>query len=172
MIFIALGANLPSDYGGPLQTLCAAINRLEVHDDLEVLKRSNIYKSAPVPLSDQPWYPNAIVSIDTDLKPFTLMAVLQEIEIDFGRKRDTANRNAARTLDLDIITYHDLVIEDQNLQIPHPRMHDRAFVLLPLKDVSSNFVHPASGACIDEMIKGLSGNQDCQKIEGCYDSAT
>ena len=172
MILIALGSNLPSKFGAPLETLQAAIQRIDAHDDIRVFGRSAIYKSAPVPVSDQPWYHNAVIAVDTSLKPFTLLAVLQEIEVEFGRFRVANDRNAPRTLDLDIVAYDDLVIDEAGLSIPHPRMDERAFVLLPLKDVSSDWKHPISEASIGEMIENLPEGQDLHKIEVETDDAT
>lgn len=166
MILIALGANLPSEHGEPLETLLVAMARIDAHDDVCVVARSHVYKSAPVPLSDQPWYHNAVIAVETDLKPFTLLATLQEIEVEFGRERDFSNRNAARTLDLDIIAYGDDVLDEAGLEIPHPRMAERAFVLLPLNDVSPQWEHPVSGLSIGEMIEMLPEGQDLQKIKG------
>ena len=166
MILIALGSNLPSSYGSPLETLEAAIAQIDAHDDLSVLACSAVYKSAPVPVSDQPWYHNSVISVETDLKPFTLLAVLQEIEIMFGRVRDAEERNAARTLDLDIISYDDCVIDEAGLQIPHPRMVERAFVVLPLCDIAPEWEHPVSGLSVAKMVDALPAGQDIQKIEG------
>ena len=150
LILIALGANLPSVYGSPLKTLMAAIECIDSHEEIAVVRRSAIYKSAPVPISDQLWYHNAVIAVETGLKPFTLLAVLQEIEINFGRERAAGERNAARTLDLDI---------------PHPRMSDRGFVLFPLSDVSPEWKHPITGAFISKMIEALPKVQDIHKIE-------
>ena len=165
MILIALGANLPSVYGSPLKTLTAAIECIDSHEEIAVVRRSAIYKSAPVPISDQPWYHNAVIAVETGLKPFTLLAVLQEIEINFGRERAADERNAARTLDLDIVAYHDFIIDEAGLEIPHPRMSDRGFVLFPLSDVSPEWKHPITGAFISKMIEALPKVQDIHKIE-------
>jgi len=165
LILIALGANLPSEYGDPLKTLHAAIVRIDAHEGVHVVARSHVYKSAPVPLSDQPWYHNAVIAVETDLTPLPLLLMLQEIEVDFGRRRDDGDRNAARTLDLDIVAYHDVVMDEAGLEIPHPRMADRAFVLLPIRDVSPRWQHPVSEAFIADMIDGLPDGQDLHKIE-------
>lgn len=166
MILIALGSNLSSEYGSPLQTLEAAIARVDGHENISVVQRSFFYKSAPVPISEQPWYHNAVIAVETGLKPFTLLATLQEIEMQFGRERDGSNRNAARTLDLDIIAYHDVVLDEAGLEIPHPRMGERAFVLMPLYDVAPEWEHPVIGASIEEMLENLPTGQKLHKIEG------
>jgi len=171
LILIALGSNLPSEHGTPLETLETAIARIDAHEDITVKSRSKIYKSAPVPLSDQPWYHNAVILVETGLKPFTLLASLQEIEMQFGRERDLSNRNAARTLDLDVIAYDDLVINEAGLEIPHPRLADRAFVLMPLNGVAPEWKHPVSGASVAEMIEALPVGQELYKIEVKSDDA-
>lgn len=163
MILIALGANLPSRHGDPLESLLAAVARLSEHEDIIVLDRSPVYVSAPVPVSDQPWYHNAVVSIDTPLRPHKLLDVLHDIEADFGRVR--LERNEARALDLDIVSYHNDVLEGDGLIIPHPRMAERAFVVLPLHDIAPDWKHPITGASVVEMIKLLPKGQDIQKIE-------
>lgn len=167
MILVALGSNLPSHYGSPVETLEAAFVQLSQHEAIDVIARSDVYMSAPVPVSDQPWYHNAVIAVETDLKPFTLLAVLQEIEADFGRERalGSEGRNAARTLDLDIIGYHDVVLDEVGLEVPHPRMAGRAFVLYPLCDVAPDWVHPVSGGSVSSMIDGLPDGQDIRKLE-------
>lgn len=154
MILIALGANLPGRHGGPDETLLAARDKLRARG-LTELGFSSIWKTAPVPVSDQPWYRNAVMAVDTDLVVRELMALLQSIESDFGRVRDANNRNAARVLDLDIIAYHDAVIDEEGLTVPHPRMDERAFVLYPLKEVGQGWVHPLLGVSVDELIAAL-----------------
>jgi len=166
LILIALGSNLPSEHGTPLQTLEAAIARIDAHDDISVVSCSPVYKSAPVPISDQPWYHNAVIAVNAELKPFTLLATLQEIEMQFGRERDAGNQNAARTLDLDIVGYHGQVVDEGGLTVPHPRMAERAFVLMPLYDVAPEWIHPVTGASIGEMLEALPEGQALHKIEG------
>ncbi len=163
MILIALGANLPSRYGEPLVTLEKAIECIDAYSDICVTNRSSVYVSAPVPVSDQPWYHNAVIDIEASLSPQDLLGVLQAIEIDFGRIR--GERNAARILDLDILAYHDLILEESGLILPHPRMTERAFVVLPLFDIAPTWKHPATGACIGEMLEFLPSGQDIRKID-------
>src|ERR1700751_2112741 len=102
MIIIALGANLPSPAGGPQQTLEAALKRLEASGG-RVVAQSGWYPTAPVPVSDQPWFVNGVARIETTLAPGGLLALLRQIEQEFGRQRTVPN--AARTLDLDISDY-------------------------------------------------------------------
>ena len=151
MIFIGLGANLPSQYGTPAETLERAKEVFSDYD-MNIIKSSRTYLSAPVPVSDSPWYANAVVSISTPLSSNDLLYRLNDIEAKFGRVR--TYRNAPRVLDLDIIAYeHEVIGEDGDfLCLPHPRMHDRAFVLKPLLELSSNWVHPKTKQSIEQLI--------------------
>lgn len=164
MIFIGLGANLPSRFGAPPQTLEAAIAALE-ELGLKITARSRIWLTAPVPISDQPWYHNAVISIDTDLAPQALLALLQKTENEFGRVR--LERNEPRVIDLDILAYHDEILNQApDLIVPHPRLHQRNFVLLPIQDIAPNWIHPVSKATLSEMIVPLPADQDAKPYEG------
>jgi dihydropteroate synthase len=160
VIIIALGANLPSQFGSPRATLKRAIQEIARHG-IRVLYQSPIYLTAPVPISDQPWYHNAVIGVSTDKSPAQLIQILQTIEKNFGRVR--TERNAPRVIDLDIVAYHDGVVNDADLIIPHPRAHERAFVLYPLRDIAPNWIHPVSRQSISHLIESLPKNQDIQK---------
>ena len=155
MKFIALGSNLVHPrFGQPRDTCEAAVAALN-STELRVLGRSRWYRSAPVPPSGQPWFVNGVVSIQCELPPADLLALLQGIEADFGRQR--RERNEARVLDLDLIAYDDRVSSPGEIPIlPHPRLADRAFVLLPLADLAPDWRHPASGQSLAELIGALS----------------
>lgn len=139
MIFIALGANLPGIYGAPEATLYAAISALE-EAGLRVVATSSIWVTEPVPVSDQPLYRNAVVEVQTSLSPQELLALLHGIEADFGRVR--GERNAARVLDLDLLAYGDVILDGADISLPHPRMHERGFVLVPLCEIADMWIHP------------------------------
>ncbi len=163
MILIALGANLPSPaYGQPLNTLRQALVRLESHD-IHVQMASRWYETAPVPISDQPWFVNAVVSVNTAMQPKQLMDCLHNIESDMGRQR--RERWEARTIDMDLLSYNDLVLPDRDgwgatdglvgLTLPHPRLHLRRFVLMPLVDIDPTWCHPVIGRSAKEMLDDL-----------------
>ncbi len=139
MILIALGANLPSRFGKPEDTLEAAKAEMG-RRGVSVVKSSRSFVTEPVPPSDQPLFRNAAVEVATKLPPLELFHVLKAIEADFGREK--AEINAARVLDLDLLAYGDRITDAPKLIIPHPRMHQRAFVLLPLMDIAPDWVHP------------------------------
>jgi len=152
MILIALGANLPTERGGPQATLAAALEALEA-EGVGVLARSRWYRSAPMPVSDQPWYVNAVVSVATRLGPAELLQLLHRIEARFGRQRRA--RNEARPIDLDLLDFDGLVLEQDGLILPHPRLHERAFVLLPLAELAPGWRHPRLGKTVTELIAAL-----------------
>ena len=137
--YLALGANL----GDPVATVdaaFAAISRLP-HSQLQA--RSALYRTAPVGIAEQPEFINAAARIETALAPEALLDALLAIEQDFGRVRSL--RNGPRTLDLDILLYADLALDTPRLQLPHPRLHLRAFVLQPLADVVPAVDFPLPG---------------------------
>ena len=138
--YIGLGANL----GDARATLGAAFNALQALPESELVRRSSIYRSAPID-SSGPDYLNAVAHLRTALDAHELMAHLQSIERSHGRERPY--RNAPRTLDLDLLLYGDEIIDDApTLIVPHPRMHERAFVLAPLAEVAPGLVIPGRGA--------------------------
>lgn len=162
MILIALGANLPSRYGSPEETLVQAISALEERG-LRVVGRSSIWRTAPVPVSDQPWYRNGVIAVETDLSALDVLEVLHAVERAFGRVR--AERNAPRLLDLDLIAYHAEIAQQDGFYVPHPRMHERAFVLEPLAEIAPEWVHPVLGLSVGEMLKNLPEGQEIEKAE-------
>ena len=160
MILIALGANLPSQFGSPRETLRCAVAEIARHG-IQVLYQSPVYLTAPVPISDQPWYHNAVIRVATHYEPHDLLRILQTIENQFGRVR--TERNAPRVIDLDILAYHDHIMDTQDLILPHPRLHERAFVTYPLRDVAQDWRHPRLHLSVSEMIDRLPAGQDIQK---------
>ncbi|MGB0749356.1 MAG: 2-amino-4-hydroxy-6-hydroxymethyldihydropteridine diphosphokinase [Magnetospiraceae bacterium] len=167
MILVALGANLPSPaFGPPKETLEAAL-RVFPEYDLEVLARSPWYHTAPVPISDQSWFVNGVVSIATSLAPHATLVGLQAIEERFGRVRSAPN--AARTLDLDLLAYGNTILMEEGntlprLTLPHPRLGDRAFVLYPLRDVAPGWRHPVSGESVDDLVAALPQGQEISRL--------
>ena len=138
-VFIGLGANL----GDAAQTLREAVGAIGRLAGTQVLNQSPTYLSAPVD-AQGPDFTNAVVEVRTTLSPLDLLAALQAIETEHGRQRPY--RNAPRTLDLDLLLFGDRSIQSATLTVPHPRLHQRAFVLLPLLDLAPALSHPALGA--------------------------
>lgn len=162
-IYIGLGANLPGVLGRPVATLEAVLGDIAAAG-IDILKRSPWYESAPVPRADdQPWYVNGVIEVATSLEPAALLAVLQGLEAASGRVRSVAN--APRPLDLDIIAYRDRVNSGPIPPLlPHPRMHDRAFVLLPLQAIAPHWRHPANGRNVADLIAAMPGSQEIRLV--------
>jgi 2-amino-4-hydroxy-6-hydroxymethyldihydropteridine diphosphokinase len=157
-VYIGLGANLPSPrHGTPRETIEAAIQALQAQG-LAVVARSPFYESEPVPVSDQPWYLNAVVEVATDLDAPATLALLHSVENAFGRVR--AVRNEARVLDLDLLDFRGTVREGPDSPLlPHPRLAERAFVLRPLRDIAPGWRHPVGGRPIAELLESLPEGQ-------------
>jgi len=164
-ILIALGANLPTAaFGPPRAALEAAVAELG-RRGLKVTRRSRWYESAPVPASDQPWYVNGVVEVETPLGPEALLSLLHEVEAAFGRVR--RELNAPRTLDLDLIAYGAAVREEGPPPLlPHPRMADRAFVLLPLAEIRPDWRHPVLQRTAAELAANLPNDQPIRVAQG------
>jgi 2-amino-4-hydroxy-6-hydroxymethyldihydropteridine diphosphokinase len=156
LAYVALGANL----GNPELTVKAAIKALDSIPLTQRVAVSSLYRTAPVGLRNQPDFINAVVALDTRLSPQGLLDELFEIEQEFGRQRSV--KNAPRTLDLDLLLHDDNVLATPTLILPHPRMHQRAFVLAPLAEIAPAIVIPGHGAvgpllaaCTDQHVERL-----------------
>ncbi|WP_214646492.1 2-amino-4-hydroxy-6-hydroxymethyldihydropteridine diphosphokinase [Sneathiella litorea] len=160
MILIGLGANMPHpDHGDPLNTLTEVVRRLRKIADIS--RQSSWYRSAPVPASDQPWFVNAVLSVETELPAPELLNLLHGVEREFGRIR--RQKWEPRVLDVDLLTYRDLVTVNQDQRagpvLPHPYMHERAFVLAPIAEIAPEWRHPVSKLQATELLEMLSSDQ-------------
>lgn len=132
--YLSIGSNI----GDRLHHLTEAVRSLHLHDNIEVTGISSIYETEPVGYTDQANFLNLVVCLETSLNPFELLDVCQGIENDLGRVREI--RWGPRTVDLDILLYNNDNIETENLTVPHPRMDERAFVLVPLMEIAPTLV--------------------------------
>jgi len=164
-IYIGLGANLSHPkFGHPTRTLARALATLNDRG-VRLVKLSPWYRTAPVPVSDQPWYFNAVAEIATGLGPDALLATLHGVEDRFGRERSV--RNAPRFIDLDLLDYRSIYKDLNQIgisEIPHVRLKERAFVLLPLRDVAPDWHHPVTGTPIDTLIAALPPEQVAERL--------
>ena len=163
MIVIGLGANLSSPrYGGPQDACEAALAALRAAG-VAVLRRSRWYRSAPVPASDQPWFVNAVAEVGTDLSAAELLDLLHRIEREMGRERQA--RDEARVIDLDLLIFGETVSGPSESPIlPHPRLAERAFVVLPLAELAPDWRHPQTGQSLAEMVRTLPADQQAEPI--------
>ena len=148
LAYIAVGSNLAN----PLNQVTTAFNEIGNMPKSKLIKKSSCYSSSPLGYKDQPDFVNAVVSIETELSPHELLLELQMIES--SHKRERSFPNAPRALDLDILLYGDLRIDEPKLTIPHPRMHERTFVIFPLQEINENISVPPFGD-IAKIAKGL-----------------
>ena len=146
-IYIGLGSNL----GNRLENLDKAIEALP--PDVELVSASPIYETEPWGYLDQPAFLNQVIEVDTGLLPEDLLAYLKQIEKKLGRQ--ATFRNGPRSIDLDILIYGDWVLVQDGLIIPHPRMHQRAFILKPLEDLAANLCHPVYGTTMQDLLRNV-----------------
>ena len=156
---IALGSNLSSKIGDSQQIVQAAIAQLESHPEIEVIRISRWYRTKAITLPNsapQPDYINGCAILKTILNPWQLLQALFSTEQFFGRER--RERWGARTLDLDLLLYGDRLIDTPELVLPHPRMSDRAFVLIPLAEIAADWIHPVHKVAIADLCQKLTSN--------------
>ena len=151
-VYIALGTNL----GDRLTNLRKALESMP--PDVTILAESHIYETPPWGYEDQPSFLNMVIKAETVLGPGSLLTYLKRIEAELGREKSV--RWGPRVIDLDILFYDDLVIDTPPLVIPHPRLHERGCVLVPLADVASGLTHPVLGRSIDELLTKIDADEN------------
>jgi 2-amino-4-hydroxy-6-hydroxymethyldihydropteridine diphosphokinase len=148
-VFIGFGSNV----GDRIDFCDRAVTLLSLHPHSQVTGVSLLYETEPVYDHAQPgtgWFLNGVVQLETDVTPRSLLTVLREIERSLGREED--NRSGPRTIDLDILFYGQRIIDEPNLVVPHPRLHQRRFVLIPLSELDPLFVHPSFQRTVSQLL--------------------
>ena len=148
--FVSIGSNL----GDKIENCRNAVKGLLADGRSTLVKSSSLYRTSPVDYQDQDWFVNLVVKIKTNMDPFELLEKTKGIEKAAGRK-DSAVRFGPRVLDLDIIFFDSRVIRTDSLEIPHPRMHKRRFVLKPICDIEPTMMHPLLGKDVRSLLDGL-----------------
>jgi len=147
--YLSLGSNM----GNRQENLVQGLEFLKNCSGIDLVKVSSFYETEPVGYEDQDWFLNAVAEIATNLSPQELLGVVAEVEKELGRVRTI--RWGPRTLDVDILFYGQELIVEENLEVPHPRIQERAFVLQPLAEIAPDLIHPYYGQTIEEMLENL-----------------
>ena len=158
IVYLSIGSNI----GDKKKNLKDAIKLLNKSNKIDVVCVSPFYKTQPQNFTDQDWFVNAALKIKTILDPQELLAVLKAVEKDLD-KDGKPFRFGPRIIDLDIIYYEDLIFKNKHLEIPHPRMHERCFVLIPICDIGAHTIHPVLNLRSDELLKKIE-KQETQKV--------
>jgi 2-amino-4-hydroxy-6-hydroxymethyldihydropteridine diphosphokinase len=162
VILIGIGSNLPAPPAEtPLETVVAALRALS-RRGIRVIAHSGWYLSEPVPASDQPWFVNGVAIVESKLAPPALLDGLLATEAGFGRVRSV--QNAPRTLDLDLLDHDSRLYDTATLTLPHPRLHQRRFVLAPLCEIAPDWRHPRLGLTAAELLARLPPGQPVRRV--------
>lgn|SRR5271163_2364643 len=159
IVYLSLGSNI----GDREKNIARAIGALDARG-LRVMGQSSLYETEPLEIRDQAWFLNCAIAIETELAPQPLMAILLEIEREMGRERRVPK--GPRLIDIDILLYGSKVVRELGLEIPHPRMAERKFVLVPLAEIAGEANHPVSMMTIAEMLEATADRSEVKKWIG------
>jgi 2-amino-4-hydroxy-6-hydroxymethyldihydropteridine diphosphokinase len=157
--FIGIGSNL----GDPLSNCLDAIENVASQEQITLTKQSSLYRTEPVGLRDQDWFVNGVIEVKTAYSPRTLLETLKVIEYEMGRKE--GQRWGPRVIDLDILFYGQEVVDEEGLVIPHPELHKRGFVLIPLNEIAPYVIHPTFGVSVQGLLERLEDKREVSPVD-------
>ncbi len=156
---IGIGSNL----GDKIANCEKAISEILTFDRNKLVSRSSFYHTKPIGYTAQDWFVNGVIKIETDVDPFDLHRTLKGIEVKLGRQK-TFFAGGPRVIDLDLLFFDDRIIETKDLQIPHPRLHERQFVLIPLSEIDHDFIHPVLKKTVGELLNEIQEDQGVERL--------
>ncbi len=165
LAYVGIGSNL----GDKIDQCQKAISEILAIHGHRLIAQSSFYKTRPVGFLAQDWFINGVIQIETNLEPLELLRKLKEIERKMGRKETV--RWGPRLIDLDLLLYDDLEMKTEELEIPHPRLKERQFVLIPLVEISPNLIHPTFKKTMKELLLEIQEDQGVQRIEKKFDNS-
>jgi 2-amino-4-hydroxy-6-hydroxymethyldihydropteridine diphosphokinase len=156
-IYLSLGSNLRDRQ----ENIRQALELLE-HKGVRILQVSSFYETEPLYIVDQPWFLNVAAEVQSELAPQSFFELLQQVELSLGRERKV--RFGPRTIDIDILFYGNELFDHSALQIPHPRLQERKFVLVPMAELAPDFIHPVLKKSMSELLKKCSDSSKIKKV--------
>ena len=162
--YIGIGSNI----GDKVHQCEKAVSEIVKIDRHKLLAKSSLFKTQPIGYTSQDWFVNAVIEIETDLEPLDLLRSLKAIEARLGRTETF--RWGPRVIDLDLLLFDQEEIQTEELQIPHPRFHERQFVLIPLAEIDRGLVHPVLKKTVGELLDNLKEDQGVEKLKSLSSS--
>jgi len=156
--YIGIGSNL----GTPGKNCVEAIEKISINNDIKIVSKSSFYQTAPIGHINQDWFINLVIKIDTQLNPNELMSFLLNIESEMGRIRK--EKWGPRLIDLDLLFYDNLILNQKEITLPHPEIQNRKFVLTPLNEIAENLTHPILKRTIKFLLQELSDDAEVKKL--------
>ena len=156
--FIGIGSNV----GDKIGNCKRAIAEITKHEGNRLIAQSSLYKTEPIGYTQQDWFINCVIEIETSLTPYELLHVLEDIELSMGRKRSFTW--GPRNIDLDILFFNQETIQCEGLTVPHPELEKRAFVLVPLCEIAGDYIHPLLKKSISQLVADLGNEQKVEKL--------
>jgi 2-amino-4-hydroxy-6-hydroxymethyldihydropteridine diphosphokinase len=159
IVYIGIGSNV----GDKVRQCERAISEILKVDRHKLLAKSPLFKTKPIGYVSQDWFVNGVIKIETEMGPLELLRILKTLELQLGRTRTF--RWGPRSIDLDILFFDDEEVRTEELQIPHPRLHERQFVLIPLAEIDRHLVHPVFKKTIGKLLEELKEDQGVEKLD-------